>query len=124
MARVKRHALASLAGALGAATLGALGGCGGTSDKDAITAVVLDVAHHPTSLCTRHATPDLLTRAGGLTRCLTAATAPTAQEPNLRVISVTVTGDSARARFVGKDGANTLRLLRLGSDWKVASVGG
>jgi len=107
-----------------AAALVGAAGCGQSNDTDTITAIVRDIAQHPTSLCTRHATPDLLARAGGRERCLQAATSPSAQEPNLRVTGVTVTGDTARARFMGKDGPNTLTFTHAGGTWRVSNVGG
>jgi hypothetical protein len=101
----------------------ALTSCGATSDRDRITAILLDVGHHPADLCTRYATPPLLARAGGPAACQSAAAAPDAVDPGLRVLSVRITGATATAQVHGRSGQNTIGLAKVGSGWKISRAG-
>ena len=101
----------------------ALTSCGTTSDRDRITSILQDVGHHPADLCTRYATAPLLARAGGPTACQSAAAAPDAVDPGLRVLSVRITGTTASAQVQGRSGQNTIGLSKVGSDWKISRAG-
>jgi outer membrane lipopolysaccharide assembly protein LptE/RlpB len=106
------------------AVTSALTSCGATlRDGDKITAILKDVGQHPADLCTRFATALLLNQAGGMASCQRAAAAPDATDPNLKVVRVTVTGTTATARVQGRSGRNTIRLAKVGADWRISSAG-
>jgi hypothetical protein len=102
----------------------ALGACGGTSDKDQITNLIKDVGKHPGNLCTKYATPQLLTQAGGQARCLAAASQPGAVDTSTQVLSVAVNGSTATASIHSKTGSNTVRFVKQNGSWKVTNAGG
>jgi hypothetical protein len=101
----------------------ALTSCGASSDRDRIAAILSDVGHHPADLCTRYATALLLARAGGPAACQSAASAPDAVDPGLRVLSVSIRGATATARVQGRSGQNTIGLSKVGSEWKISRAG-
>jgi hypothetical protein len=97
--------------------------CGATSDRDKITAILTDAGHHPADLCTRFATTQLLAQAGGPASCQRAASAPDAVDPNLKVLSVTVTATTATAEVQGRSGRNSISLVKVGPNWKISRAG-
>jgi hypothetical protein len=106
------------------ATALALSACGGTSDKDQITNLIKDVGKDPRSLCTKYVTPALLAAAGGQARCLQAASARDAVDPNVQILNVTVTGSTASATVQGKTGRNNVKFVKQNGSWKVTNPGG
>ncbi len=102
----------------------ALASCGGgTSDADTISTILQDVGHHPADLCTKFATPELLSRAGGPASCQRHASAPDATDPSLKLLHVAVAGTTATARVQGRSGRNTISFVKIGPAWKVSNVG-
>lgn len=97
-------------------------GCGSPSDRERITSIVREVGVNPASLCTRYATPEVLARAGGQAQCLRAARAPGARDPAVRVLRISVRGDTASAEIAGA-GHNTLSFVRRRGEWRLSSAG-
>lgn len=100
----------------------ALGACGGgSSDRDAIEAVIQDVARDSATIC-EHATEDLLGRLGGRAGCRAAVRRdPDTSDRTIDTpIDVRVDGHRATADFVDNDGKRRhVTFAQVGDEWLV-----
>lgn len=105
-----------------------VGACGAVSDKQQITGLIKAFGSEPSKLCTTFATPTMIqAQFGNRAFCLRAASSAGAKDPAVKVDSVSVSGKTATAiRTSGSDpGKGTkaiVRLVKVGSSWKVQSV--
>ena len=114
----RRHALPALL-----ALPLALSACGGKSDKDKITSIVKDGGKDPVTVCD-HASKAFLAQVGGdKAACVKAAKAdPSGKDPNVKIDSIKISGDSATAAITGNQGHQTISFVKESGDWKVAGV--
>jgi hypothetical protein len=99
-----------------------LAGCGssGPTEKQKIATVVKREGADPSTLCT-HLTGSLLTRLGGRSGCLHAASV-TPADPTTHATSIDVHGSTATAVVVDKAGTRTVSLVRQRGVWKISGV--
>ena len=111
-------------GLLSVAALSAamLAGCGasGPTEKQKIAAFVKHEGADPATLCA-HLTDSLLTRLGGKSGCLHAASL-TAADPTTHATSISVHGPTATATVTDRAGTRTLTLVKQQGVWKVSGV--
>jgi hypothetical protein len=97
----------------------ALTACGGgSSDKDKISDLINKVGDDPSYLC-QHMSAKVDKAIGGKDGCEKAAKAEDAKDPDVKIDSITIDGDSATAKITGNDGADTVKLVKEDGDWKV-----
>jgi hypothetical protein len=99
----------------------ALAACGGgSSDEDKITDIVVSVGKDPAKLCD-HMAASVDKAIGGKDGCLKAAKADGATDPDIKVDSVTVDGDTATAKVSGSNtNTDSIKFVKEDGDWKVA----
>jgi ABC-type glycerol-3-phosphate transport system substrate-binding protein len=106
------------AAVLGTSAL-ALAACGGgSSDKDQLTDLIKKVGNDPAYLCD-HMSAKVDTAIGGKDGCLKAAKADGAKDPDIKIDSITIDGDSASAKITGNKGPDTVKFVKEDGDWKV-----
>ncbi|HEY2651302.1 MAG TPA: hypothetical protein VGI50_05225 [Solirubrobacteraceae bacterium] len=99
-----------------------LAGCGasGPTEKQKIATVVKREGADPSTLCS-HLTGSLLTRLGGQSGCLHAASV-TPADPTTHAISIDVHGPTATAVVIDRAGTRTVSLVRQRGVWKISGV--
>jgi ABC-type glycerol-3-phosphate transport system substrate-binding protein len=106
----------------------ALSACGGSSDSDKIKSVIKDVGKDPATLCTKHATAQILQQVGGEAACVKLAAQPDAKDPGVKVGKVDVNGDKATAEVTSNSGPDKGRTSKVsfakqGGEWKISGLG-
>lgn len=103
-------------------------GCGGTSPQDQLTQIIKAYGQDPTKLCTTYATPEMLQQQfGSKAACLSAAQQPAAKDPNVRVASVKIKGNTAVVRRIseapqGKGSKADVLFVKVNGQWRIRLV--
>jgi hypothetical protein len=108
-----------LAFAVAACAVTLLAACGGSSDEDTIRGIVEEGSTNPTSIC-GNLTDQALEDLGGKEACEKLADSQDNTDPDVKIQSVTVDGDKASAKVVGKDGDQTIRFVKEDGEWRVS----
>jgi hypothetical protein len=104
---------------LAAASAVFLAACGGSSDEDTIRGIVEEGSTNPASIC-GNLTDQALEDLGGKADCEKLAESQDNTDPDVEIRSVTVNGDKAAARVLGKDGEQTIRFVKENGEWRVS----
>lgn len=96
----------------------ALSACGGgKSDKDKLTDIIKEGGKTPSSVCD-HVTDALLKQLGGKDACVKASKSQPGDD-STKIKSLKIDGEKATASVSDKSGANTIKFVKEGGDWKV-----
>jgi hypothetical protein len=99
------------------------GGDKGSSDKDQITEIITTVGDDPSLACD-HVSKAVLEAAfkGSVADCKKAAKADGTSDPDVKIDSITIDGDTATAKVTGNQGHQTIAFAKEGDDWLVGEV--